>query len=364
MFNFFDKWLNSAPINIFPSRCVKSRYKHSLCEKCIGHCPKEAISFHGQLKIDEIKCNQCGICLNLCPTGAFGLNDTSYIKLFNKIENRGTIIFCCEKSNEHSGVKIPCLGFLNLSFLVSLIIAKKKYIMIESSQCQGCSNQTGLKVIRETVENTKTLIDMLGLDANINFLGVDFNNQHETPYSRREVLSLIRKQAANRVSDILNVVYKETPEDIIREQKIPEHRKLLLHFWPELSGPIQSQNKYLPFTEIRVNSNCNLCAVCVKACPTGALKIFEDDIKMVLKHNIDYCVKCGLCIEICPQGALKHYDTIELSNFNRKYTKDLMEAPKATCSNCGRDFMAKGSLICNSCSVKKQLAEQFFQNFN
>lgn len=364
MFNLIDKWLNMALINIMPSRCIRSRYKHSLCKKCIGHCPKGAISFDGQIKVDEAKCNQCGICINLCPTGAFGLNDISYVKLINKIENKGTIIFYCEKSNAGSGVKVPCLGFLNLSFLISLVIAGKNTILIENGQCQGCSNQNGLKVIHQTVENTKTVFDMLGLDAEIIFPGEDSKNQYEPSYSRREVLSLFGKQASNSVSEILDVVYQQKPEDIFREQKIPEHRKLLLHFWPELSGSIQSQNSCLPFTEIRVNLNCNLCAVCVKACPTGALKKYEDDSKVVLKHIIDYCVKCGLCIEICPQGALEHSDTIELSNFNRRKTKDLMEVPKGICRECGKDFIVKGSLICFSCSAKKQVAEEFFQHFN
>lgn len=366
MFNLLvDKWLNSPPINLSPSRCVRSRFKRSSCQKCIGHCPQRAISFQGQIKIDKNKCNGCGICVNLCPTGVFELKDISYIQLFNIIENRGTIVISCEKTFAGFGVKVPCLGFLCTSFLVSLIMAGGKSIFIDNSECQGCSNKIAIKVISETVENTNTLVDMLGLKADIIFPGDAFNNQYELPYSRREILSLFRRQAKYKVSEMLHVADQQRHEDIFKEQRIPEHRKLLLDFWPRLPGRIQSQNSCLLFAEIKVNSNCNLCTVCVKACPTGSLKRFEDDRKVVLKHEIDYCVKCGLCAEICPQGALEHSDTIGLSNFNRRMPKDLIVLPKETCNECGKDFIVtKDSLLCNSCSSKKQLSEEFFANLN
>ncbi len=364
MFNLLDRWLDVPAVNIFRSRCIKSRYKLSSCQKCIGQCPQRAISFDGQIKVDESACSGCGICVNTCPTGAFELNNNSYIKIFNQIDNRRTIIFSCEKSSS-CGIKVPCLGFLSSSFLISLIIARKKPVIIDLSKCQGCSNQTGLKVIHETVGNARTLIDILGLDADIRVENNEFTDENEFCYSRREFFTLLRNRATGKVSDALNIINRQVPAESYREQKIPEHRKLLLHFWPKLSKQIKKPSGCLPFTEIEIGSDCDLCNVCVKACPTGALLRSEDNSKVTLKHDIDFCVKCGLCGEICPQRAIKYPEIVEVSSFNRKLKVDLRELPKAHCRECGRDFIGiKESMLCNACFAKKQLADEFFADSN
>jgi len=364
MLDLFDRWLNMASVNTLSSRCLKSRYKRSLCQKCIARCPQKAISFDGEIKINESGCNGCGICVNVCPTGTFELNNSSYIKLFNRIDSKGTIVFSCAESSS-GGVKVPCLGFLSSSFLISLVIAKKRPVVINLSECRDCSNQTGLKVIHETVGNARAMIGVLGLDADIHLGSNDSVNENEPGCSRRDFFTLLRNRAAGKVSDVINIVNRQVPEDSYREQKIPEHRKLLLHFWPELPKQVQKPSSYAPFTEIEINSDCNLCNVCVKACPAGALIRSEDDSKVTLKHNIDFCIKCGLCSEICPRRAVKYSESVDLSIFNRKLERDLREFPKSQCRDCGRDFIpTKNSLLCDACSTKKQLADEFFGDVN
>jgi Uncharacterized conserved protein len=52
--------------------------------------------------------------------------------------------------------------------------------------------------------------------------------------------------------------------------------------------------------EIEVDeTKCNLCKVCQKACPKGAIKV---DGKVLIDKK--KCILCGCCIEACPQGAI------------------------------------------------------------
>ena len=48
---------------------------------------------------------------------------------------------------------------------------------------------------------------------------------------------------------------------------------------------------------------CNLCTVCEKRCPVGAIKVERDDRKWIINHY--QCIQCGYCVSECRQGALE-----------------------------------------------------------
>lgn len=45
---------------------------------------------------------------------------------------------------------------------------------------------------------------------------------------------------------------------------------------------------------------CNGCATCVESCPSEALKVEEEKIKV----NAETCSDCGVCVDECPLEAL------------------------------------------------------------
>jgi uncharacterized protein (DUF362 family) len=51
----------------------------------------------------------------------------------------------------------------------------------------------------------------------------------------------------------------------------------------------------------RITSKCNLCKKCVSYCPTGALEIKNNKIKL----NKEKCISCYSCVHICPVNAIK-----------------------------------------------------------
>eukprot|EP00792_Barthelona_sp_PAP020_P003811 TRINITY_DN1670_c0_g1_i1.p1 TRINITY_DN1670_c0_g1~~TRINITY_DN1670_c0_g1_i1.p1 ORF type:complete len:303 (+),score=88.12 TRINITY_DN1670_c0_g1_i1:32-910(+) len=68
--------------------------------------------------------------------------------------------------------------------------------------------------------------------------------------------------------------------------------------------PTRSFDSLDSFKEpIKVNLDiCRLDGKCVRECPTGALKMGENDSTIL--HDIDSCILCLRCINCCPVGAL------------------------------------------------------------
>ncbi len=64
----------------------------------------------------------------------------------------------------------------------------------------------------------------------------------------------------------------------------------------ELSGAPQ-----FPAVVDNDSFKCDLCADCVRACPTSALTVSKEQ----LNCDISACIRCGVCVEECSKGVLK-----------------------------------------------------------
>lgn len=48
----------------YPEHCLK-------CRECHKVCPRQAIFLEGNIRINRARCNLCGYCVKICPTGVF-----------------------------------------------------------------------------------------------------------------------------------------------------------------------------------------------------------------------------------------------------------------------------------------------------
>ncbi|MGR3220638.1 MAG: indolepyruvate ferredoxin oxidoreductase subunit alpha [Candidatus Anammoxibacter sp.] len=58
-------------IKIAPNQCLRPEQKDLLCHNCVKSCPKEAIDLRKALRLEQDKCDGCGICIEVCPSGVF-----------------------------------------------------------------------------------------------------------------------------------------------------------------------------------------------------------------------------------------------------------------------------------------------------
>ena len=80
--------------------------------------------------------------------------------------------------------------------------------------------------------------------------------------------------------------------------------------YPEKKYPVSEHFRGKPV----VNSNCIKCGICMRVCPSGAIKIEENEFKIDLKK----CVFCGNCSFYCPKEAIKMSDAYELASTEKE----------------------------------------------
>lgn len=51
----------------------------------------------------------------------------------------------------------------------------------------------------------------------------------------------------------------------------------------------------------KTNNNCNFCGDCEKICPSFAISIKDNNIKI----NNELCLQCNLCINVCKKEAIE-----------------------------------------------------------
>lgn len=61
-----------------------------------------------------------------------------------------------------------------------------------------------------------------------------------------------------------------------------------------------------------LESNCLKCGTCLRVCPSGAIKINSEQIKI----DLNKCIFCGNCSFYCPKGAIKMSKDYELATQN------------------------------------------------
>ena len=74
-------------------------------------------------------------------------------------------------------------------------------------------------------------------------------------------------------------------------------------------------------------SLCIGCLMCMKDCPTGAIKIKKQgDKRFECEIDLSKCIYCGQCVDSCPKKALSMSDEFELAVIDPKTLKIVYHA--------------------------------------
>jgi NAD-dependent dihydropyrimidine dehydrogenase PreA subunit len=362
---------------INPDVCVHSFFDKSDCQACVDACHQHAWLLDDEgLGLDTSACDGCGLCVPSCPGGALHITFPWIIRSFN---GRIFALFACEQSsiNKQSVDLLSCIHALGLRQLLLLYNCGIRYILISTGNCDSCSS-----VVSEGIFKKIDQVNNLLSDRNKPLIKILHHSSKtwERIYASDEIIT--------QGSKLSRRTFLRSGGNTIRQQlmimdtlNIPESRTIPPG---QLLSSEDNKELHWPSVPILDENLCNGCDICIKLCPTQALKILSEENDLInpdilektefkkpgLKKtkfktnssltyyiNPQSCTGCGVCEKVCELHAI----SIHNWHVSSAHHIDLLTK---RCSACGNDFhlpiqnsQSKSSLcrICSQINHSKNL---------
>ena len=329
------------------TRCLRNEYYHNDCKICIDLCPKGA--FHivrNKLTLFENECVGCAGCIGSCPTEALEIESfdpNGYAASYQHIEEAP--VLSCK-------VTTPCLGVFDVEHYSVMALRGERNVTCDLSHCAGCIlNENGklASSIREKIDTTNQFLEMIKIYHRIESI-----NEKEEQADRRALFRKgFEKVKESLVEESVAHVSMTTAHHKLPDQKMPLKRILLKNSLKEIISTLEvtgfSVSSPLFFNKQISFEACTNCGECTQFCPTDAL--FPTSDKQGIFFSQSKCIGCGICEDICKPKAISSKEGFDLVSVAYERAEQLVHYEMVTCHECRCPYPYKGGdPICDRCS--------------
>ncbi len=393
-----------GPPAVNDTLCLNRRYKAANCQRCAAACPVEAITVYGpNITLDEDACTRCGLCLNVCPTQVF--TSPQQLRLDKKLLDSAArytarhLELTCPANPQPDHTVAPvdvvlqtgrCLAAISLGELLDLVQARDHDLWLNDSGCATCPLGRVLPAIHTTADQANRLlaawqvpqrvvVQTLAPEACVPQHRAVETADQQPAYSRREFFALLRRSAAQVVSDIaLDTLAPNAPDlsvvPPIDRSALPLHRRRLTAALNRLGAvpPVPLSLDHLPWADVQISRRCTGCSLCARFCPTGAIRwavaaaapppdpeqppaeSVPPTTQFALHFIAADCIDCGICAAACPEEAVTLHESIDAARLVRRQSIALHQGHLAPCARCGTPTDVQVRPICYICHLSTE----------
>jgi energy-converting hydrogenase A subunit Q len=283
------------------------------CGYCARVCPTEAIKYGEILPrsvvggkaivVDQKNCIGCMTCTRVCPSrGAINVGNVSKLPFINPS-------YCAR-----------CEECMNVCPSAAIKYSSRKRAY------QNFSKIKTMEIVSELMEKEagKLSGDAVKINGILNHIANERSFKHSEKNFKEDVTERIKDEIKEmigsdlEIEDIQEIIGATTPK---REIKVIEDKCIGCS---ECIGecPVGSIELEIP-SPIHIDSSCVHCGKCVETCKFDAITLDEEYFKVkdgkifyvreeVLEPrigeivtDIDACMACGVCVKKCPTDALR-----------------------------------------------------------
>lgn len=338
------------------TRCLRNEYYHNDCRICIDLCPKGA--FHivrNKLTLFDNECIGCAGCIGSCPTEALEIDSFDPNGFAAAYQHQNIPSISCK-------VSTPCLGVFDIEHFAVMVLRGEKSIQCDMSHCSECAlNTSGVleSSIRSKIDETNRFLESIGNEQRVETI-----EEKEEQTQRRALFRKgFEKLKESVVEESTAHIAMTTAHHKLPDMKMPLKRILLKNSLKEVVGNL-AQTTYEGESTLFFNKQidfqaCTNCGDCVQFCPTDAL--FSTSDKQGIYFAQGKCIGCGICEEICKPNAITKKNEFDLVSIAFDRAELLVRYEMVTCHECRCPFPYKGGEpICDRCeSYTKQFSNMF-----
>jgi ferredoxin len=366
-------------VTLQPERCLHRLNTLSTCSACVTACPVDALALQTEssrttIVLDQEVCVDCGLCLPVCPVGAFeGDPGTAELLAYVAGQEKRTIVelVCAlhpaaEQGPPQSNLVIrsrSCLAALGASTLTALLGLGVYHVLLRVDACASCPlGQARMQIADNAAQVTSLIAADHILAGPVTLVEAVADEWPTRPVvtartptkSRRDFFrSLMSTQEPP--PQVQQLVEQESP-DLVK--KVPPERRRLLRAMTLLPAEALTLEPLDAFatTMLAAQERCSACRVCERACPTGAITgiVNEEQSLFALSFRAGACTDCGVCIDLCEPQALARQRMPVAAEWLDEEPVVLLHAALQRCTNCGAAFAGPAEQgLCPVCAFRR-----------